>query len=58
MSMTEPADEMSDIRVNCSNPGTTRTAMRKAGYPGEASTTSKHKIVLRHSDKHKALAIM
>jgi NAD(P)-dependent dehydrogenase (short-subunit alcohol dehydrogenase family) len=29
------ADEVTDIRVNCINPGATRTAMRKAAYPGE-----------------------
>lgn len=29
------ADECKDIRVNCINPGATRTAMRKAAYPGE-----------------------
>jgi NAD(P)-dependent dehydrogenase (short-subunit alcohol dehydrogenase family) len=29
------ADEVADIRVNCINPGATRTAMRKAAYPGE-----------------------
>jgi len=29
------ADELTDIRVNCINPGATRTAMRKAAYPGE-----------------------
>ena len=29
------ADELKDIRVNCINPGATRTAMRKAAYPGE-----------------------
>ncbi len=29
------ADEVDDIRVNCINPGATRTAMRKAAYPGE-----------------------
>jgi len=29
------ADELSGIRVNCINPGATRTAMRKAAYPGE-----------------------
>lgn len=35
------ADECSDIRVNCINPGATRTAMRKAAYPGEDPTTLK-----------------
>ena len=29
------ADEATDMRVNCINPGATRTAMRKAAYPGE-----------------------
>jgi NAD(P)-dependent dehydrogenase (short-subunit alcohol dehydrogenase family) len=29
------ADELTDIRVNCINPGAIRTAMRKAAYPGE-----------------------
>lgn len=29
------ADELTNIRVNCINPGATRTAMRKAAYPGE-----------------------
>jgi len=29
------ADEVDDIRVNCINPGGTRTAMRRAAYPGE-----------------------
>ena len=29
------ADECADIRVNCINPGATRTAMRRAAYPGE-----------------------
>lgn len=29
------ADEVTDIRVNCINPGAIRTAMRKAAYPGE-----------------------
>jgi NAD(P)-dependent dehydrogenase (short-subunit alcohol dehydrogenase family) len=29
------ADELANIRVNCINPGATRTAMRKAAYPGE-----------------------
>jgi NAD(P)-dependent dehydrogenase (short-subunit alcohol dehydrogenase family) len=29
------ADETENIRVNCINPGATRTAMRKAAYPGE-----------------------
>ena len=35
------ADECADIRVNCINPGATRTAMRKAAYPGEDPTTLK-----------------
>ncbi|MEE4184375.1 MAG: YciK family oxidoreductase [Gammaproteobacteria bacterium] len=29
------ADELTDIRVNCINPGATRTAMRRKAYPGE-----------------------
>lgn len=29
------ADELSDIRVNCINPGATRTGMRRKAYPGE-----------------------
>jgi NAD(P)-dependent dehydrogenase (short-subunit alcohol dehydrogenase family) len=29
------ADEVDSIRVNCINPGATRTAMRRAAYPGE-----------------------
>ena len=29
------ADECANIRVNCINPGATRTAMRKLAYPGE-----------------------
>lgn len=29
------ADEVENMRVNCINPGATRTAMRKAAYPGE-----------------------
>jgi NAD(P)-dependent dehydrogenase (short-subunit alcohol dehydrogenase family) len=33
------ADELDDIRVNCINPGATRTAMRKAAYPGEDPTS-------------------
>ena len=33
------ADEVDDIRVNCINPGATRTAMRKAAYPGEDPST-------------------
>ncbi|MDH3977306.1 MAG: YciK family oxidoreductase [Gammaproteobacteria bacterium] len=35
------ADELSNenIRVNCINPGRTRTAMRKAAYPGEDPST-------------------
>ena len=32
------ADEEPDIRVNCINPGATRTAMRKLAYPAEDST--------------------
>jgi NAD(P)-dependent dehydrogenase (short-subunit alcohol dehydrogenase family) len=33
------ADELDNMRVNCINPGATRTAMRKAAYPGEDPTT-------------------
>ena len=36
------ADELentSDIRVNCINPGATRTSMRAAAYPAENPTT-------------------
>jgi NAD(P)-dependent dehydrogenase (short-subunit alcohol dehydrogenase family) len=36
------ADELSEstnIRVNCINPGSTRTAMRRAAYPGEDPAT-------------------
>lgn len=29
------ADELTDIRVNCINPGATRTGMRRAAYPAE-----------------------
>ena len=29
------ADEHDDMRVNCINPGATRTSMRRAAYPGE-----------------------
>ena len=35
------ADECDKIRVNCINPGATRTAMRKLAYPGEDPTTLK-----------------
>ncbi len=35
------ADELDSIRVNCINPGKTRTAMRRAAYPGEDPTTLK-----------------
>jgi NAD(P)-dependent dehydrogenase (short-subunit alcohol dehydrogenase family) len=33
------ADEHEHIRANCINPGGTRTAMRKAAFPGEDPTT-------------------
>jgi NAD(P)-dependent dehydrogenase (short-subunit alcohol dehydrogenase family) len=33
------ADEHEQIRVNCVNPGGTRTAMRKAAFPGEDPST-------------------
>ena len=29
------ADEVDDIRVNCINPGATRTSMRSSAYPAE-----------------------
>jgi NAD(P)-dependent dehydrogenase (short-subunit alcohol dehydrogenase family) len=32
------ANELNDVRVNCINPGATRTAMRKAAFPGEDPT--------------------
>jgi NAD(P)-dependent dehydrogenase (short-subunit alcohol dehydrogenase family) len=35
------ADECDWMRVNCVNPGATRTAMRRAAYPGEDPTTLK-----------------
>jgi len=35
------ADECDSIRVNCINPGATRTAMRKLAYPGEDPTMLK-----------------
>ena len=35
------ADELNDIRVNCINPGKTRTAMRRAAYPAEDPATLK-----------------
>jgi NAD(P)-dependent dehydrogenase (short-subunit alcohol dehydrogenase family) len=35
------ADECDNIRVNCINPGATRTAMRKLAYPGEDPSTLK-----------------
>jgi len=35
------ADELDGIRVNCINPGKTRTAMRQAAYPAEDPTTLK-----------------
>ena len=35
------ADEDSKVRVNCINPGATRTAMRKLAYPGEDPSTLK-----------------
>jgi len=33
------ADELDDVRVNCINPGKTRTAMRRAAYPAEDPST-------------------
>lgn len=35
------ADELDGMRVNCINPGKTRTAMRKAAYPAEDPSTLK-----------------
>ena len=35
------ADECDNLRVNCINPGATRTAMRKLAYPGEDPTALK-----------------
>ncbi|NND53836.1 MAG: YciK family oxidoreductase [Gammaproteobacteria bacterium] len=35
------ADELDYARVNCINPGATRTAMRRAAYPAEDPTTLK-----------------
>jgi NAD(P)-dependent dehydrogenase (short-subunit alcohol dehydrogenase family) len=35
------ADECDNMRINCINPGATRTAMRKAAYPGEDPTKLK-----------------
>jgi len=35
------ADEHADMRINCINPGGTRTAMRRAAYPGEDPRTLK-----------------
>ncbi len=35
------ADELDSIRVNCINPGRTRTAMRRAAYPAEDQRTLK-----------------
>jgi NAD(P)-dependent dehydrogenase (short-subunit alcohol dehydrogenase family) len=35
------ADECENIRINCINPGATRTAMRKLAYPGEDPSTLK-----------------
>jgi NAD(P)-dependent dehydrogenase (short-subunit alcohol dehydrogenase family) len=33
------ADELDNVRVNCINPGATRTTMRKVAYPGEDPST-------------------
>jgi len=35
------ADELDNMRVNCINPGKTRTAMRRAAYPAEDPSTLK-----------------
>lgn len=35
------ADELDHVRVNCINPGKTRTAMRRAAYPAEDPSTLK-----------------
>lgn len=35
------ADELDNVRVNCINPGKTRTAMRRAAYPAENPGTLK-----------------
>ncbi len=35
------ADELDGLRVNCINPGKTRTAMRRAAYPAEDPSTLK-----------------
>ncbi len=35
------ADELDNMRVNCINPGKTRTAMRRAAYPAEDPATLK-----------------
>jgi len=35
------ADELDSMRINCINPGKTRTAMRRAAYPAEDPTTLK-----------------
>ncbi|MEC9375650.1 MAG: YciK family oxidoreductase [Pseudomonadota bacterium] len=32
------ADELNQVKVNCINPGATRTAMRKSAFPGEDPT--------------------
>jgi NAD(P)-dependent dehydrogenase (short-subunit alcohol dehydrogenase family) len=37
--LADELDESTNIRVNCVNPGSTRTAMRRAAYPGEDSAT-------------------
>ena len=35
------ADELDNMRINCINPGKTRTAMRRAAYPAEDPSTLK-----------------
>lgn len=37
--LADETEEAGTIRVNCINPGRTRTAMRRAAYPGEDPTT-------------------
>jgi NAD(P)-dependent dehydrogenase (short-subunit alcohol dehydrogenase family) len=37
--LADELDESTNIRVNCVNPGSTRTAMRRAAYPGEDPAT-------------------
>jgi len=39
--LADETDQYANIRVNCINPGKTRTAMRAAAYPGEDPTALK-----------------